>query len=689
MKNDFLYQPFLADKKTISFLANLDFNNLEAQINLASDFKGGAKEVIAINGTMFRYENILTKLGYGVATENIKVQIKEALANNKEIILLFDSGGGLVSGTSDLANFIKANNDKITAFVKGTCASAAFWVASACKKIYAEDTSMIGSIGVVCSVSDYSEFYKRLGMQFKDVTSSNAENKRVDYFSEDGEKALKKELDSLEDIFISAICENRKLSKEEVINAGNKGGVITGKEAKEKGLIDEITSFDNLINTRSIKMNEIQGAQANVPMQNNEAELEKLRAEKAQMAKELSKMKAIDTYSHLVDDDFVAELKAMDISGDEVKDKIMDKIAQDKKSINAVVGEDIGKKTLHADTQDALSLAMGANIANASEKSRQLADCGFKAILANFGGLNYTNNNQDFMATMTSGDFPILLNSSINRTLEKLSYETPSTYQKITKVEVLKDFNGKMVAQRGNVSPNAWRKTGEKSEATNVSVEESSYNLKTQSYQMSFELTREMLINDDLGAFNDFLAQIARSHRRRMEIDAYSFLTSKDTKLRDGKGIFDATHNNIMKTKGVPNKDTLSEGRIAIRKMTDKFGDKMGLSPKYLIIPPELQTDTEILIKSLASIENGQNSNVVNVFNNAYEIIVVDELENADEWYLSAENPLLLNVLAQTKGKPLVEQVYKSAIDGIKYKAVSEWAFDMIEYQRIVKFSVK
>lgn len=157
-----------------------------------------------------------------------------------EIDLIVDSGGGMVSGTSALADTTYKYKDQITAYGKGVVASAAMWAYSAAGKRYAEDTTLLGSIGVVTSVFDDEDFWKQYGIVWKDIVSENAKNKRPDVKTPEGEAEVKRYLTSLENRFLYAMERNLEMSRNEIISRFREGGIVTGMEAFDFGAIHGI-----------------------------------------------------------------------------------------------------------------------------------------------------------------------------------------------------------------------------------------------------------------------------------------------------------------------------------------------------------------------------------------------------------------------------------------------------------------
>ena len=109
-----------------------------------------------------------------VPMEAIKESVEVAMSEGVEtVVLKIDSPGGTVKGTMELAEWIYRLREevKVYAYVEGVATSAAYWIASACEKVYATPTSEVGSIGVVSVIYDDEEFFKKIGIKKKEVVN--------------------------------------------------------------------------------------------------------------------------------------------------------------------------------------------------------------------------------------------------------------------------------------------------------------------------------------------------------------------------------------------------------------------------------------------------------------------------------------------------------------------------------------
>ncbi|MCI6474750.1 MAG: S49 family peptidase [Mucispirillum sp.] len=202
--------------------------------------------VIHISGIISRHADMLASfLGMGsAAIENIAKDFQSLLDNDevKSIILDFDTPGGAITGVNELAEIIyNARGIKpIKAYVTGMACSAGYFLAAACDEIIIDEMGSVGSIGVMRVVSKSNE----KSVIFK---SSQSPMKNVEAESELGKAEYQAKVDYLASIFIDKVAKYRGITSDEVINRGNKGGVLVGAVAVTAGLADRLGSMDQLI----------------------------------------------------------------------------------------------------------------------------------------------------------------------------------------------------------------------------------------------------------------------------------------------------------------------------------------------------------------------------------------------------------------------------------------------------------
>lgn len=93
------------------------------------------------------------------------------------------------------------------------------------------------------------------------------------------------------------------------------------------------------------------------------------------------------------------------------------------------------------------------------------------------------------------------------------------------------------------------------------------------SYAKGYRITRQALINDDIGVFGEIPARMGSAVIRR-EKNLFWALWTSNPKLADGKEVFPSAHKNVTSSGGgVPSVDEIAKGRLLLRQQTDLAGN--------------------------------------------------------------------------------------------------------------------
>jgi protease IV len=159
----------------------------------------------------------------------------------KAIIIDINSGGGSGVAAFEISQKIQSIEKPVISVIRDSGASAAYWIATTTDYIFANPISITGSIGVIGSYLDFSEFieehnityqryvsgkYKDMGSAFKKPTNEE-------------QKLLQNLINKMRDYFIEVVSKNRGLPVNDVKKLAE-GQVFLGIDAKELELIDEL-----------------------------------------------------------------------------------------------------------------------------------------------------------------------------------------------------------------------------------------------------------------------------------------------------------------------------------------------------------------------------------------------------------------------------------------------------------------
>jgi len=218
------------------------------------------KQVIAL----IDIEGTLTKRGSSFSSAGSLVSLRRSVqlaARDPEvdaILLRIDSPGGTVSGTQDLADEVRRAGDKkpVWAFCEDLTASAAYWVASQCEKVFANaSTAVIGSIGTFVGLYDYSQYAEKEGIRAVVVKAGELKGSGFPGTEITDEQVAYWQgiVDETQAQFTAGVAAGRGRSTEEVTKQWVTGRVYVAEEALSMGLIDGIQSFEQTLQDLSAR----------------------------------------------------------------------------------------------------------------------------------------------------------------------------------------------------------------------------------------------------------------------------------------------------------------------------------------------------------------------------------------------------------------------------------------------------
>src|SRR5277367_6204946 len=167
----------------------------------------------------------------------------------KAIILHVNSPGGGVAATEEIYREVKrireAKKKRIVVSIETVGASGAYYIASASNKIYADQGSIVGSIGVIAEWVNYGDLLK--WAKLKSIVIKTGEFKDTGNPARDltpAEQAYMQSLiDNMFGQFVKAVADGRGIKYDDVKAIAN-GKVWTGEQAKSMNLIDGVGDFE-------------------------------------------------------------------------------------------------------------------------------------------------------------------------------------------------------------------------------------------------------------------------------------------------------------------------------------------------------------------------------------------------------------------------------------------------------------
>jgi protease-4 len=174
----------------------------------------------------------------------------------KAVVLRIDSPGGSALASDLIWHELRELQKKkpLVVSVGGMAASGGYYMACAADKIFAEPTSIVGSIGVFGGKIVFSTALEELGVHTETFPASpepgaaaraSAESPFSIWDDATREK-IRAGMQSVYDLFVSRVADGRKLSREKVEEIAQ-GRIWSGKQGLDRGLVDQLGGVTDAI----------------------------------------------------------------------------------------------------------------------------------------------------------------------------------------------------------------------------------------------------------------------------------------------------------------------------------------------------------------------------------------------------------------------------------------------------------
>ncbi|MCA0319825.1 MAG: Mu-like prophage major head subunit gpT family protein [Proteobacteria bacterium] len=235
-------------------------------------------------------------------------------------------------------------------------------------------------------------------------------------------------------------------------------------------------------------------------------------------------------------------------------------------------------------------------------------------------------------ALHSTSDFPIILGDAVGRTLREAYGAAPSGVRQLGRQTTARDFRAKHRIQL-SAAPTL-EKVNEAGEFKSGSMGESKESYKIDTFGRIIGITRQALVNDDLGAFTDLsrrMGQAAAAFEADFLVNLVREGAGAGPVMSDGKRLFHADHGNLAGAGAAISETTLSAARLALRRQTGLKGELISVTPRYLVVSPENETIAEKTVSAIQATKVDD----ANVFTKL--VVVVEPRFTGNAWYLTAD----------------------------------------------------
>ncbi len=242
-------------------------------------------------------------------------------------------------------------------------------------------------------------------------------------------------------------------------------------------------------------------------------------------------------------------------------------------------------------------------------------------------------------ADTTTASFSYLLGTSMNKRLLKDYQAWPAEWARFTTITPIKDFKQQTRVRLGAFG--SLPIVAEDTAYTSVSLSDTAAVYVPQKRGNLVTVSRETIVNDDLFAIKQIPTKLAVAAAYTLAEFVYGFLSTNPT-IYDGNALFTSgsPHSNL----GAAALSTASmqTGVTAMREQTNFAGKRIGLRPRYLVVPPELEFVAMVVTKSAGV--PGSNNNDINPMLGYVTPIVSPQLSSTTQWFFVAD-PMVVDTI--------------------------------------------
>lgn len=272
----------------------------------------------------------------------------------------------------------------------------------------------------------------------------------------------------------------------------------------------------------------------------------------------------------------------------------------------------------------------------------------------------------------TTSDFPGLLTSTGNRLLMPAYEAAASPVKALARPTTISDFRAKTSLRLGAMPK--LEKVLESGEITHTTRSEAKEAYSLATFARIFSLSRHAMINDDLGAFNDWAAAMGRAAAETEASELVALLVTNSgvgPTMDDGKALFHADHGNLAGSGTAIDTTNLGVGRKAMRDQVGLAGEPINVAPKFLLVSSTKETQAESVLASIyaATPEDA------NLFSGRLTLAVEPRLAG-NPWYLFADPALA----------PVLEYAYLTAAPGPQVSMREGWEVLGAEFRVVLDF---
>lgn len=622
-------------------------------------------------------------IGTAVTADTIKLQLDQ-FDQARPLILEINSEGGSVQEAAAIYNMLRMWPGGVTVEIVGWALSSATFISMAGRHIRMHESSLL---------MVHAPWVN---------TSGNAESLRssADLLDQVSETML--------------LAYSRSGQPERVIRSWLDGQDhwLTAEQALAVGLVDEVipaaAQAAARVNVKACRhpipdqfLKKVQSMSNHLPINAEAIRAEAIEAERqriSQIQSMLSPWMDRGENGPGIRALFNQALQDTSITSDLVGQKVLAMLAANASPIaghyvTSEPGDGSGLKTLLSAAEDTLLMRAGLQVNEphpaTKDTNRMSVVAMAERVLSMHGkSVSGMGKNEIISAALSTSDFKQLLANTVGRALRTGYENAPATHAPWTAEREVTDFKKQTLVALSEAPDLRHVPEGGEYEFGSFSDSGSEFAVITHGRIVS--LTRQALVNDDLGAFTNLPAAFGAASRRLEADKVYELLTGS-VNLADSLPLFHANRGNLAPVAGKLDVANLGLARAQMRKQKGINGQAfIDPQPRFLIVPVALETSAENLIATLTTPGLNQVTPQEVKWISNLTLIADPRLDASSEtaWYLAADPKQIEGITRaylQGEQRPYVEENDEFKRDVISWKVRLDFCAGVVDYRGLFK----
>lgn len=281
----------------------------------------------------------------------------------------------------------------------------------------------------------------------------------------------------------------------------------------------------------------------------------------------------------------------------------------------------------------------------------------------------------------STSDFPNIFQNALNKALLARYQLAAPTYREIATERTFNDFRPHPQIRAGDFPQ--LKPVLETGELAYASTTDNGESISVVPYGIVFSISRQMLVNDDLGAIDQILGSAGDMVLVFENTTFYTMFNSNPTLLQDTTAVFATGHNNLASVGAVITVSSLSDARKAFRQQKSISGNLINVPPSIILTGPVAETAADQIVASISPTL----STSVNPFSGRLRS-VSDANITDNSWYIAADPAKVPNFVygfLAGSGGPRTRTYEPFGAQGVKVSLEHDFGVGAIDFRGMYK----